>query len=1430
MIERPSPVPDNITFGRQNTMSQRRAHYRLLSFIAIAFLLVGSVTFTANAAPAELDLTFGGTGKVTTAIGSNDDQGWSIAVQSDGKIVIAGYSDNGTRQVCALVRYNADGSLDTSFGGTGKVTTSIGLIGDQGTGVVVQNDGKIVVSVISHNGIDNDFVLLRYNPNGTLDSSFGGTGKVITNVGDDIAFSVTLQSDGKILLSGVSQNDFALLRYQIDGSLDTTFNGTGKVITPIGSGSDTGWKVAVQTDGRIVVAGDSFNGSNTDIAVARFNSNGTLDAGFGSGGKVTTSIGNGDDVAYGMALQSDGKIVVSGSTGNGSNRDFVVVRYNTNGTLDTTFNGSGIVTTTVGGGDDWGLRMALQNNGKIVMTGFSFNGSNRDLAVVRYNTNGTLDTSFNGTGRLTTALGESDSVGHSVAIQSDGKIVIAAGAYIDGNLGFAAVRYLGDPNTAPTISDIANQSTNRGVSTAAIPFTVGDAETAAASLVVSGTSSNQAVVPNSNIVFGGSGANRTVTVTPKAFLHGGQSGVATITITVSDGALTSNDSFVLTSIAPTGNVVAWGHSSATTVPGGLTGVTALWGGANGGHSLALKGDGTVVAWGANNYGQADVPAGLNGVTAIAGGTSHSVALKSDGTIVAWGRNDYGQTNIPVGLNGVTAIAGGGEQHTVVLKSNGTVVGWGGNEFGQISVPPGLTGVIAIAGGATHTLALKNDGTVVGWGGNEFGQISVPGGLTGVTAIAAGWYHSIALKSDGTVVAWGDNAWGETNVPLGLSGVTAIAGGVTHSVALKSNGTLVAWGSGQTNTGAYPEFGQAIVPAGLTGVTAIAAGHYHTVAIVAPTISSQPSTANVQRGQPVTFSITATGQGTLSYQWQKDGVDIPNATGSSYNIVSAQPWHIGNYTVKVTDTNGTVMSNVASLTLTGIDSGVWRGLVAYYPFNGNADDLTDFIHHGTNQGAAPIADRFLIPTASFSFDGTNELVEVPEAPAFEGDAIAVSVWLNVAALSPGGRVRSDLVNKDGAQRQWTLQLEQSGKIRAAVFTSGGQQLVDSSAQLPTVAWHHVVFTWDKSTLKIYVDGVLDASIAATGDLNQGAQPLRIGGDQSFFAGSLDDVRIYNRALSAIEVGQLFASENPKVLTVSPVSHGTVTGDGPFAPGATATLTATPDQGYFFSEWSGDASGATNPLGVIMDTNKTIGATFLPGPPEIQVRQPASTNLADGGVKSFGTVAVNGTSSLIFTIKNTGQGDLTGLGILIDGADAGMFTVTVPPVAPVAGPLGSTTFIVQFAPTSAGPKTAALRLASNDADENPFDLALLGNVTAVEVWRQTHFGSIANSGDGADLNDYDHDGLVNLTEFAFGFNPKVGGDGQLPVGQIIGGNFVVYFNQPPGVSGITYGAEWSTALLPNTWTTIPDAGIPPQHAFSVPVGTNNRMFMRFKVSSP
>jgi hypothetical protein len=289
-----------------------------------------------------------------------------------------------------------------------------------------------------------------------------------------------------------------------------------------------------------------------------------------------------------------------------------------------------------------------------------------------------------------------------------------------------------------------------------------------------------------------------------------------------------------------GTVVAWGDNqsgqttgtpaiippySVTANPVTLNGVVlsdvkAIAGG--GSHTVALKNDGTVVAWGYGGYFQTTIPAGLSNVTAIAAGYMHTVALKSDGTVVAWGSNLEGQTTVPAGLSNVTALAAGWG-HTVALKSDGTVVAWGRNGDGQASVPAGLSNVMAITAGTEHTVALKSDGTVVAWGFNGYGGMTVPTGLSGVTAIAAGYEHTVALKIDGTVVAWGANWYGQTTIPASASGVTAIAAGYWFTVALKSDGTVVAWGAN--------DWGQTSVPAGLSGVTAIAAGYYHTVALV-----------------------------------------------------------------------------------------------------------------------------------------------------------------------------------------------------------------------------------------------------------------------------------------------------------------------------------------------------------------------------------------------------------------------------------------------------------------------------------------------------------------------------------------------------------------------------------------------------------------------
>ena len=240
------------------------------------------------------------------------------------------------------------------------------------------------------------------------------------------------------------------------------------------------------------------------------------------------------------------------------------------------------------------------------------------------------------------------------------------------------------------------------------------------------------------------------------------------------------------------------------------------------HSVVLKSDGTVAAWGTNDAGQTSVPAGLSDVIAVSAGGYHTLTLKSNGTVAAWGSNSSGQTNIPVGLNNVVAISAG-KVHNLALKSDGTVVAWGSNSGGQSNVPAGLSGIVAISAGASHSMALRSDGTVVAWGVGFYNYATPPAGLTDVVAISAGEWHSLALKSDGTVVAWGNNGSFQSQVPAGLKGVVAISAGTSHSVAVKSDGTVVAWGD-------RDNYGMTNIPAGLADVVAIDAGSEHTIAL------------------------------------------------------------------------------------------------------------------------------------------------------------------------------------------------------------------------------------------------------------------------------------------------------------------------------------------------------------------------------------------------------------------------------------------------------------------------------------------------------------------------------------------------------------------------------------------------------------------------
>jgi alpha-tubulin suppressor-like RCC1 family protein len=343
-----------------------------------------------------------------------------------------------------------------------------------------------------------------------------------------------------------------------------------------------------------------------------------------------------------------------------------------------------------------------------------------------------------------------------------------------------------------------------------------------------------------------------------------------------------------------------------TVPAGLNGVVAVAAGGN--HSLALKADGTVAAWGywnLNDHGQSTVPAGLTGVVAIAAGSAHSLALRADGTVVAWGWSGGPPTvPAPAGLAGVVSIAAGGG-HSLALKADGTVVAWGGNFYGQCNVPAGLNGVVAISGGNGHSLALKADGTVVAWGFGDSGATTVPQGLTGVVAIASGTTHCLALKAAGTVVAWGalQNNVGQTTVPAGLTGVVAVTAGATYSLALKADGTVTAWGDNS--------YGQSTPPPDFTGITAVAASaasrHWlalNGVSSGAPVITSSRrwiTEAAGARAGTVVFSqrIMATRSPTaFTATGLPDGLTLNAATGE----ISGTATQVGTFAVAVSASN------------------------------------------------------------------------------------------------------------------------------------------------------------------------------------------------------------------------------------------------------------------------------------------------------------------------------------------------------------------------------------------------------------------------------------------------------------------------------------------------------------------------------------------------
>lgn len=743
------------------------------------------------------------------------------------------------------------GQLDPTFAGGKLVSHEVTDGWDWGEGMAVLPDGKVVmVGTVNMNGYfeANDAGVVRFNPSGTLDTTFADGGKlVIDRSGQfDEAAGVVAQPDGKVVvagtvtLAGSTLRQGFVMRLLAGGGPDPSFQG-GTVLLP----PETGLRdIVLQPDGRLVVAGSS-GPVGSRVLVARFNPDGRADTTFGTDGIASPA---GPDAGFGieaLGLQADGRIVATGSKYWSSYADAAVARFTPSGALDETYGSAGIVLTRFSSAArPRGMEVkdvAIDGQGRATLAGnvISFDGMGtapgappsrplglrfveNDVAVVRYLPDGSLDPGFSGDGKAFApipshlvdpppvvpydghGMSEMESFARAVAIDPQGRILVAGA--------------VAQPTYMPSI----------------LRFTSGG-------------------------------------ILDPSF---GIGGMSTITMPVSQVAIAYFSDLTL---LPGGAIVAVGRvrdetqdafSVARFLP--TTGTSAVW--TWGWNGLGQLGSGTT----ADRRQPAAVP-GLSDVVAISAGAHHSLALTGDGTVWAWGWNALGQLGdgtttdrprpVPLaGVKGVVAISAG-TYHSLALRGDGTVWAWGWNPLGQLgdgttTLRPspvqvrGLAGMTSVAAGGLHSVAARDDGTVWAWGWNGAGQLgdgttqdrhepveavySSPGWKS---RVGAGTFHSLSLTTQPEEHGWGWNGLGQVNPwstnpvwtspnPLDPIAGMRVAGGGLHSLVLTDRGNV--WTSGWNGVGQLGNGGTAAVArwVEVAGLKAreVAAGTYHNLAV------------------------------------------------------------------------------------------------------------------------------------------------------------------------------------------------------------------------------------------------------------------------------------------------------------------------------------------------------------------------------------------------------------------------------------------------------------------------------------------------------------------------------------------------------------------------------------------------------------------------
>ncbi len=408
------------------------------------FLILMVSTFSTYSQSGVLDTSFGNNGIVSTVINGSYNLAQTSVVQPDGKIIVAGEAGEPSPMKLAVARYNADGSLDSSFGNSGTLLIQVGPAKSYARNIAVQADGKILIGAYTYDDVAADFAIVRLNENGALDNSFGNNGiTIVDNGSHEIVDAMTILNDGKILLAGNNYNDFLSARFNTDGSLDVSYGANGWIATGFDSSDSQVKDAALQADGKFLLGGYSYNNSTgvNSMAVARYNEDGSMDTTFGTAGKVNINSGNNEDYAAAIAIQSDGKILIGGYTYVGDNPlryDLVAVRLNTDGSLDANYGNNGIaISRAIENGQNYAEQMLLQPDNKLIIAGYASITDNYNLAMVRFDSNGNVDTTFGTEGKVSTDINGRSDFGKTITIQPDNKIILSGYSYT--NAGVAEI-------------------------------------------------------------------------------------------------------------------------------------------------------------------------------------------------------------------------------------------------------------------------------------------------------------------------------------------------------------------------------------------------------------------------------------------------------------------------------------------------------------------------------------------------------------------------------------------------------------------------------------------------------------------------------------------------------------------------------------------------------------------------------------------------------------------------------------------------------------------------------------------------------------------------------------------------------------------------------------------------------------------------------